>query len=96
MGLGHIYYGWIVVAALCVTETVTWGVVYYDLRLAPLRRDGASLLLLGLGSYERLFRLLTAVLLLVSAGVFAVGTDVARNAGREAPSMTDPPPTSPR
>src|SRR5438552_13209482 len=25
----RIYYGWIVVAALCVTETVTWGIVYY-------------------------------------------------------------------
>ncbi len=25
----HIYYGWLVVAALCVTETVTWGIVYY-------------------------------------------------------------------
>ena len=24
-----IYYGWSVVAALCVTETVTWGIVYY-------------------------------------------------------------------
>jgi MFS family permease len=24
-----IYYGWYVVAALCVTETVTWGIIYY-------------------------------------------------------------------
>ncbi|PYO53297.1 MAG: MFS transporter [Candidatus Rokuibacteriota bacterium] len=24
-----IYYGWFVVAALCVTETVTWGIIYY-------------------------------------------------------------------
>jgi len=24
-----IYYGWSVVAALCVTETVTWGIIYY-------------------------------------------------------------------
>src|SRR5262245_30744856 len=23
------YYGWVVVAVLCVTETVTWGIVYY-------------------------------------------------------------------
>jgi len=23
-----VYYGWLVVAALCVTETVTWGIVY--------------------------------------------------------------------
>jgi MFS family permease len=23
------FYGWIVVAALCVTETVTWGIIYY-------------------------------------------------------------------
>jgi MFS family permease len=29
MGRGPIYYGWYVVAALCVTETVTWGIVYY-------------------------------------------------------------------
>ena len=25
----RVYYGWVVVAALCVTETVTWGIVYY-------------------------------------------------------------------
>src|SRR2546425_7558830 len=25
----RVYYGWSVVAALCVTETVTWGIVYY-------------------------------------------------------------------
>jgi MFS family permease len=25
----RIYYGWFVVAALCVTETVTWGIIYY-------------------------------------------------------------------
>lgn len=29
MGPSRIYYGWIVVAALCVTETVTWGIIYY-------------------------------------------------------------------
>ena len=29
MSLGRVYYGWIVVATLCVTETVTWGIVYY-------------------------------------------------------------------
>lgn len=29
MSLARVYYGWIVVAALCVTETVTWGIVYY-------------------------------------------------------------------
>jgi len=27
--LSRVYYGWIVVAALCVTETVTWGIIYY-------------------------------------------------------------------
>jgi MFS family permease len=27
--VGSVYYGWIVVAALCVTETVTWGIIYY-------------------------------------------------------------------
>jgi MFS family permease len=25
----RVYYGWLVVAALCVTETVTWGIIYY-------------------------------------------------------------------
>ena len=29
MNLPRIYYGWFVVAALCITETVTWGIVYY-------------------------------------------------------------------
>jgi MFS family permease len=28
-GSTRVYYGWIVVAALCVTETVTWGIIYY-------------------------------------------------------------------
>jgi MFS family permease len=27
--VGSLYFGWIVVAALCITETVTWGIVYY-------------------------------------------------------------------
>src|SRR5882724_9569355 len=25
----RVHYGWFVVAALCVTETVTWGIIYY-------------------------------------------------------------------
>jgi MFS family permease len=29
VSLPRIYYGWFVVAALCITETVTWGIVYY-------------------------------------------------------------------
>ena len=29
MWWARIYYGWFVVATLCVTETVTWGVIYY-------------------------------------------------------------------
>jgi MFS family permease len=29
MARTRIYYGWFVVAALCVTETVTWGILYY-------------------------------------------------------------------
>ena len=40
-----IYYGWYVVAALCVTETVTWGIVYYGypVFLRPMEADlGAS------------------------------------------------------
>jgi MFS family permease len=38
-------YGWIVVAALCVTETITWGIVYYGFPvfLRPMEGDlGAS------------------------------------------------------
>ena len=29
MGLARVYYGWVIVAALSVTETVTWGIIYY-------------------------------------------------------------------
>ena len=29
MRVARVYYGWLVVAALCVTETVTWGIVYF-------------------------------------------------------------------
>ena len=29
VGIRQIYYGWVIVAALSVTETVTWGIVYY-------------------------------------------------------------------
>lgn len=29
LSAGRIYYGWVVVGTLCVTETVTWGIVYY-------------------------------------------------------------------
>jgi MFS family permease len=38
---GSIYYGWYVVAALCVTETVTWGIIYYGypVFLRPMERD---------------------------------------------------------
>lgn len=34
-------YGWVVVAALCVTETVTWGIVYYGfpVMLPPMERE---------------------------------------------------------
>src|SRR5262245_34725794 len=42
---GRVYYGWIVVAVLCVTETVTWGIVYYGFPvfLRPMEQDlGAS------------------------------------------------------
>jgi MFS family permease len=36
-----IYYGWYVVAALCVTETVTWGIIYYGypVFLRPMEND---------------------------------------------------------
>ncbi len=41
MGLGRLYYGWIVVAALCVTETVSWGILYYGfpVLLRPMEAD---------------------------------------------------------
>ena len=40
-----IYYGWYVVGALCITETVTWGIIYYGypVFLRPMEIDlGAS------------------------------------------------------
>lgn len=42
---GRLYYGWVVVAVLCVTETVTWGIVYYGFPvfLRPMEEElGAS------------------------------------------------------
>jgi MFS family permease len=45
LGARRIYYGWVIVAALSVTETVTWGIVYYGFPvfLRPMERDlGAS------------------------------------------------------
>ena len=39
------YYGWIIVATLCVTETITWGIIYYGFPvfLSAMERDlGAS------------------------------------------------------
>src|SRR5437773_10178232 len=45
LGSRSIYYGWVIVAALSVTETVTWGIVYYGFPvfLRPMERDlGAS------------------------------------------------------
>lgn len=41
MILGRLYYGWIVVAALCVTETVSWGILYYGfpVLLRPMEAD---------------------------------------------------------
>jgi MFS family permease len=41
----RIYYGWVVVAALCITETVTWGIIYYGypVFLRPMEEElGAS------------------------------------------------------
>jgi hypothetical protein len=45
---------------------------------------GASLLVVALGSYERVFWGLTAALAVVSLGVLATGTEVARE--KPAPS----------
>src|SRR5438552_2558080 len=44
-GSRTIYYGWVIVAALSVTETVTWGIIYYGFPvfLRPMEQDlGAS------------------------------------------------------
>ena len=37
----RLYYGWIVVAGLSITETVSWGIVYYGfpVMLRPMERD---------------------------------------------------------
>ena len=40
-----LHYGWIIVATLCVTETVTWGIIFYGFPvfLSSMERDlGAS------------------------------------------------------
>ncbi len=45
LGSRHIYYGWIIVAAVSITETVTWGIIYYGFPvfLHSMERDlGAS------------------------------------------------------
>ena len=45
LGAREIYYGWVIVAAVSVTETVTWGIIYYGFPvfLRPMELDlGAS------------------------------------------------------
>ncbi len=45
LGSREIYYGWVIVAAVSVTETVTWGIIYYGFPvfLRPMEIDlGAS------------------------------------------------------
>ncbi|PYM23792.1 MAG: MFS transporter [Candidatus Rokuibacteriota bacterium] len=45
IGSREIYYGWVIVAAVSVTETVTWGIIYYGFPvfLRPMEQDlGAS------------------------------------------------------
>jgi hypothetical protein len=41
LGSREIYYGWIIVAVLSVTETITWGIVYYGFPvfLRPMEQD---------------------------------------------------------
>ena len=104
--------------ALCITETVTWGIIYLMFGAAngmstlarassvaeifgprhygaisgamalganSARAVGpvaASLLAVALGSYERVFWLLTAALAAVSIGIFAAGTEVSRESSR--------------
>jgi hypothetical protein len=40
-GAGRLYYGWIILVALAVTEPTSWGVVYYafGVLLEPMQRD---------------------------------------------------------
>jgi MFS family permease len=45
IGSREIYYGWVIVAAVSITETVTWGIIYYGFPvfLRPMEQDlGAS------------------------------------------------------
>lgn len=45
LGSRDVYYGWIIVAAVSITETVTWGIIYYGFPvfLRPMEQDlGAS------------------------------------------------------
>ncbi|HXD96503.1 MAG TPA: MFS transporter [Candidatus Acidoferrum sp.] len=45
LGSRDIYYGWVIVAAVSITETVTWGIIYYGFPvfLRPMEQDlGAS------------------------------------------------------
>jgi MFS family permease len=37
----HVHYGWVIVATLCVTETITWGIVFYGFPvfLASMERE---------------------------------------------------------
>lgn len=45
IGTGHVAYGWVIVIALSITETVTWGIIYYGFPvfLRPMEQDlGAS------------------------------------------------------
>jgi MFS family permease len=41
VGPARLYYGWVVVAVLCVTETVSWGILYYGspVLLRPMEAD---------------------------------------------------------
>jgi MFS family permease len=45
LGSRDVYYGWVIVVALSITETVTWGIIYYGFPvfLRPMEQDlGAS------------------------------------------------------
>lgn len=41
LGSREIYYGWVIVAAVSITETVTWGIIYYGFPvfLRPMEQD---------------------------------------------------------
>jgi len=85
------YYGWRIVATLAVTETISWGVVYYafSVLLAPMERD------LGWSRAE-LTGGFSLGLLVAGAMAFPVGAWLDRRGTRLLMTGGVAPPTVPR